>query len=221
MIRGCLRNLLAGIGCGAFLLVGGGLTWHYRAQLTDGVRAFRGLPTAAETAAAVPEGPAGPSPESLRSARAKHERMSRSDGPEFIALSAAEMASLIRDGLDPIGQLAIDSIVVTLSPGRLTMDAALKTDVWGRDELGLLGGLLRPYEPLRVSGTGWILRTGVLAWQPDQFSVRSIPFPGPMIPSIVNRLTGGRDGNMLFGIPATIREARIEAHGVTFYRRVQ
>jgi hypothetical protein len=65
------------------------------------------------------------------------------------------------------------------------------------------------------------LRIGVLAWKPDDFSVRSIPFPGPMIPPIVNRLTGGRDGNMLFGIPATIRDVRIEPHRVTFYRRVQ
>ncbi len=221
MIRGCLRNLLAGIGCGAFLLAGGLFTWQYRSQLADGVRAFRGLPTAAAASAEFQEGPGSPSPEALRSAQAKHERMSRGDGPEFISLSAAEMASLIRDGLDPIGQLALDSIAVTLSPGRLTMVAALKTDVWGQDELGLLGGLLRPYEPLRVSGTGGILRVGVLAWKPDEFSVRSIPFPGPMIPPIVNRLTGGRDGSMLFGIPATIREVRIESNRMTFFRRVQ
>ena len=42
-----------------------------------------------------------------------------------------------------------------------------------------------------------------------------------MIPSIVNRITGGDDGLMLFGVPSTIAEIRIEPNKVTFFRRVQ
>ncbi len=65
------------------------------------------------------------------------------------------------------------------------------------------------------------MRRGVLAWEPTEISVRDVPFPGPMIPPIVNRITGGDDGLMLFGVPSTIAEIRIEPNKVTFFRRVQ
>jgi hypothetical protein len=61
----------------------------------------------------------------------------------------------------------------------------------------------------------------VLAWEPNEFSVRSIPFPRAAIPAIVNRLTGGDTGQMLFGVPSTIAEIRIEPNKMTFFRRVQ
>jgi hypothetical protein len=147
--------------------------------------------------------------------------MARIDGPEFVSLSSAEMAALIRDGLDPVGRRALDSLSVTFEDGRLILEALLVTDVWGKDALGLLGGLLRPYEPLRVAGPARIARRGVLAWEPDEFSVRSIPFPRAAIPPIVNRLVGGDDGRMLFGVPSTIAEIRIEPDRMIFYRRVR
>ncbi len=220
MFTGCLKNIFAMAGCATLfvvVVVGG---WIYRDQLADAYRAFRGDETtvAEEVFEA---GPGSASPEARESAAAKYQRIARIDGPEFVALSAAEMASLIRDALDPIGRRALDSLTVTFEPGRFIMEAQLVTAVWGKDQLGLLGGLLQDLEPMRVAGPARITRRGVLAWEPTEFSVRGIPFPGPMIPPIVNRLTGGDDGLMLFGVPSTIAEIRIEPSKATFFRRVQ
>jgi hypothetical protein len=219
MIGGCLKNVFAMAGCATVFLIAGVAGWQYRTQLTEAYRAFRGESTVAEEA--IQEGPGSPSPEARQSAVAKYQRMARVDGPEFVILSAAEMASLIRDGLDPIGRRALDSLTVTFEDGRFTMEALLVTEVWGKDALGLLGGLLQSHEPLRVAGPAHIVRRGVLAWEPNEFVVRSIPFPRAAIPSIVNRLTGGDSGQMLFGVPSTIAQIRIEPNKMTFYRRVQ
>jgi hypothetical protein len=220
MIGGCLKNMFAMAGCAVILLIAAVAGWQYRTQLSDAFRAFRGEGPVAEEEA-FQEGPGSPSPEARRSAVATYQRMARIDGPEFVVLSAAEMASLIQDGLDPIGRRALDSLTVTFEDGRFIMEARLVTEVWGKDALGLLGGLLQPREPLRVAGPAHIVRRGVLAWEPNEFSVRSIPFPRAAIPAIVNRLTGGDTGQMLFGVPSTIAEIRIEPNKMTFFRRVQ
>ena len=221
MIRGCLRNMFAMAGCATILLVAAIAGWQYRSQLADAYQTFRGVgePTASQED--FREGPGSPSPEARESAIRKYQRMARIDGPEFVILSSAEMASLIRDGLDPVGRRALDSLSVTFEDGRFILEALLVTDVWGKDALGLLGGLLRPYEPLRAAGPARIARPGVLAWEPDEFSVRSIPFLRAAIPPIVNRLAGGDDGRMLFGVPSTIAEIRIEPEKMIFYRRVR
>ena len=213
--------MFAMAGCATILLVTAVAGWQYRSQLTDAYRAFRGVgePTASQEV--FPEGQGSPSPEARESAIRKYQRMARIDGPEFVILSSAEIASLIRDGLDPVGKRALDSLSIAFEDGRFMLEALLVTDVWGRDALGLLGGLLRPYESLRVAGPARIARPGVLAWEPDEFSVRSIPFPRAAIPPIVNRLAGRDDGRMLFSVPSTIAEIRIETDKAIFYRLVR
>ncbi len=220
MIAGCMKNMFAMAGCATLLVLAAVFGWIFRDQLTASYRAFRGDETTVAEEVFV-AGPGSPSPEARESAVAKYQRIARIDGPEFVALSAGEMASLIHDGLDPIGRQALDSLTVTFEPGRFIMEAQLVTAVWGKDQLGLLGGLLHDLEPLRVAGPARVMRRGVLAWEPMEFSVRDVPFPGPLIPPIVNRITGGDDGLMLFGVPSTIAEIRIEHNKVTFFRRVQ
>ena len=219
MIRGCLRNVFVAIGCATVLVLGSMIGWQYRAQFAGVYRAFRGLPVA--PVEEFGEGPGSASAGALRSARRKYEEMSQFDGPESVSMSAAEIASLIRNGLDPTGRRALDSLTVTLEDGRFVMRARLVTEVWGRDALGLLGGFLQPYEPLRVAGPARMERIGILAWEPLEFSVRSIPVPRVAIPPIVNRLTGGDNGLILLGVPAGVTDVRIVPGRATFYRRKQ
>ena len=216
MIGGCFKSVLTTIGCGAMLVVVFVVMWQYRGPLSDAYSAFRGLPVAeADT------GPGRPSPEAFNSAAAKYRLMTRRDGPEFVSMTAAEVASLIWNGLDPVGRRAMDSLTVVLEEGRFVMEAMLVTAVWGREQLGLLGGLLQPLEPLRVVGPARIIRRGVLAWEPAEFAVRSIPLPRTAIPLIVNRLTGSDGGLLLIDVPLTVADVRIRPHNVIFYRRVQ
>ncbi len=137
----------------------------------------------------------------------------------MVSLNASEMASLILDGLDPVGRQALDSLTVQLLDGRFVMRAQLITDVWGREQLGFLSGLLQPREPLRVAGPAQIDRPGVIGWKPDELSVRSLPFPPAAIRPIVNTLTGGTDGTILLPAPTPVGDIRIRPGGVTFYRQ--
>lgn len=212
-MMGCLRSVVAGVMFVLVVLVGGVVAWQYREPIKEAYRAFRG------DGGGMAGGPGGPSDDALASAVDKYGRMARRSGPERVVLDAAEIASLIYDGLDPLGQRALDSLTVTLENGRFIMEAVLVTDVWGKDQLGLLGALLRPVEPLRVAGPAWIERMGVLAWEPTEFAVRAIPFPQGAIPPIVNRLTGGGDGLILIPVPSTVERVEIDGGGAAFYRR--
>jgi hypothetical protein len=158
-----------------------------------------------------------PSDAALRSARWKEAQMERPDGPRSVTLTAAEMASLIQDGLDPVGRRALDSLEVSLAPGRLELRADLLAD----NLSGLFGpfaAMFRSREPMRVSGPAHLARPGVAAWQPDSFVVRAFPFPPGLVPALVDRLTGGEGGAVPIRVPLTVGGVRIAPGGVTFLR---
>ena len=134
-------------------------------------------------------------------------------------LTADEMASLIEDRLAIETRDALDSVTVTLERDRFSLEAKIQTDVFGRDLLGPLRGMIDPLEPIRVSGPAEILAPGVIGWEIDEFRVASFPFPGAAIPVLVDRLTGGEGGAMLIAVPAEVDDMRIRPDGVTFYRR--
>jgi hypothetical protein len=178
-------------------------------------------PAPARSPGPVAESPAPigrPSDAALRAARGKEGAMERPDGPASVALTAAEMASLIEDGLDPVGRRALDSLEVVLAPDRLELRAALVTSNLG-DLLGPFAAMFRPREPMRASGPARVTRPGVVAWEPDSFVVRAFPFPSELVPALVSRLTGGGGGAVPIRVPETVGDVRIAPGGVTFYRR--
>ena len=213
---GCLKNIFAMIGCTTVLLVGGIFGWQYRVQLLDAYEAFR----AAETV--VPESAAAePSDDALQSATRKRAQIAEAGGPGYVVLLPDEMASLVRGGLHPDAARALDSLRLSLQDDRLVLEADLLTEVWGRRTLGPFAGILEPREPLRVAGPARVESPGVMAWTPDEFVVRSLPFPEAAIPSLVNSLTRGSDGAIRFSIPSSVGDVAVRPDGVTFYKRVQ
>jgi hypothetical protein len=216
MIRSCFTNMFASIGCLTVLCLGAVGAWYFRADIAEVYRAV------AEREADVggEQLTTGfPSLAALESAMAKERAIARRDGPERVVLTADEMASLIADRLAPEARQALDTIKVILERDRLTLEAELETEFLGRDLLGPLRGMIDPREAIRVSGPAEIRAPGVLGWEIDEFRVASFPFPGPAIPVLVDRLTGGDGGAMLFAVPAEVDDLRIRPDGVTFYRR--
>ena len=217
-MAGCLKSTFAMVGCLVFVVLGGIAGWHYRGQIGGAFGSLRGvdgqrgpLPTAAATG--------GASIVALRSALMKQGAIERPDGPEVIELTPSEMASIIEAGLEPRARDALDSIEVTLHDDRLTLRASVATRILGRELLGPFAAALGEREPLRVSGGPRGVDDGMLAWVPDSFVVRSFPFPGVVIPKLVNTLTGRSDGAIPVSVPRTVRDVRIRPEGVTFYRR--
>jgi hypothetical protein len=215
---GCLRNAFASVGCATLLVAGGFVAYQYRGPLRGATRTLvaRVLPGAGAAAA---HSTGVPSDAGLRAARHAEQQMARRDGPDSVVLRAAELASLVADGLDARARAALDSLVVTLEPGRFTLTAQLRTERLGRELLGPLAGVLAPREPLRMTGGAVVARPGVVAWRPEEFVVRDFPFPSALVPRLVNAITGGEDGTVSILVPETVGEVDIHGDGVTFYRR--
>ena len=216
-MKGCFKNVFAGIGCLAVSLLVVFGAWYFRAELAQGLRKLVGENGGGAAALTVGH----PSDAGLRSAEGKEAEIGRRDGPERIVLSADEMASIVEDRLTPAAKRAIDSLNVILERDRFSLQGQLLTDVFGRDLLGPLQGIIDPREPIRVSGTTDMRGPGVIAWEIDEFVISSFPFPGPAIPLLVDRLTGGSDGVILIAVPPTVGDVRIRSDGVTFYRRAE
>ncbi len=225
-MRGMLKILLAGIGCLTVFAVSGLVAWQYRAQIAGLYHSATGGggngPGGGEPSAPARQdaGPTGrPSVQALQSARRKQDAMAVPKGPAYLVLTANEMASLIADGLTPVGRQALDSISVTLGQDRFELRAVLRTTKLGSGILGPLTYMLNPWEPVRASGPARVAGVGVAAWEPDSFVVRSFPFPRSTVPMILNRLTGRLDGLVPIPVPPTVGDLRIRPEGVTFYRR--
>ena len=217
MRGGCIKNLLAGVGCLTVLVLLGLGAWQAREQVAGVYRSIvgdGGSPAAAEPTVGVP------SEEALRAAERKEAEMERRGGPGYIVLTADEVASLIVRRLDPAVRAATDSVTVTLYEHRLVLEGQILLEVFGRDLLGPLADFLGSRQPLRIGGGLEVREPGIAAWKCDEFVIRSFPFPEAVIPRLVNRLSGDTAGAFLIPVPSTVGEVYVKPDGVTFYRRV-
>lgn len=215
-MTGCLRNVLAGIGCLTLLILGVAAGYHYRAQLRGLVESVRpGRVAGADTTGA--GGLA--SADALTRARRKERRMASRSGPATVVLTAEELAALIRDGLDPVARGALDSIRVVLARDRFAIQAQLLTAGLERGVLGPLSGMVDAREPVRLAGPAAVAGPGMVAWTPDEIVLRAFPFPAGLVPRLVNAIMGVRSGMVPIAVPPTVGDLRIRENGVTFYRR--
>ena len=196
------------------------LGWVYRAQV-DALY-HRLLPPPAPPAVVTParqaSEPGHPSPAALQTARQKEDAISRPGGPGVVVLSPDEVASLVQAGLVPQARQALDSISVTFGTDRFTLEARVKTAVFG-PSLGSLAGMFNPYEPLKLGGPAEVKRPGRIAWSPDQLVIKNFPFPRSTVPTLVRELTGQTDGAIPIVVPATVGDLKIRPDGVSFYRK--
>lgn len=215
-MTGCLRNAFAGLGVVATLAAAGFGVWHFRERIDKAYHAIgRDQPAADATNSEV----GYYSPKDLETALAKERSIAGNGGPDHVVLSAAEMASVVRDRLDPGARLVLDSIGVRLRRDTLTLVAVLLTGPFGGDLLGPLRGILNPREPLKLSGVAEIREPGVISWSIDEFMVSSFPFPQAAVPLLVKHLTGSPDGVILMTVPPSVLDLTVRPAGITFSRR--
>src|SRR5262245_59780493 len=160
-----------------------------------------------------------PSNKALASALDKQDAMRRPNGPKSVTLSPDEMASLVHYGLQPQARTALDSLGVSLEPGRITLRGYLLTSALGTEFFGPMAMMLNPREPLSVSGPARAAAPGLISWAPDSFIVRSYQLPQGAIPVLVKRLTGSADGTVAIAVPPSVTRITIDAKAVTFSRK--
>jgi hypothetical protein len=220
MTGGCFKNFFATLGCVTVLVAVAIGAWVYRDQLLGVYRSFAdvgddsGGPVFADSVVGLP------SEEALRQAERKEADIGRGSGVGYVRLTADEVAALVQHRLDPVAKQALDSLRVILSDDRLTLVGQMRLDVFGQDLLGPLRDLLGTRQPVRLAGPVTLHAPGRAAWQCDEFVIRAFPFPASVIPRLVNRMTGGTDGAFIIPVPETVGEIRVNADGVTLFRRV-
>lgn len=155
----------------------------------------------------------------LASALDKQDAMRRPNGPKSVTLTPEEMASLVQFSMQPQAREALDSLGVSLEPGRITLHGYLVTASLGSEIFGPMAMMLDPREPLSVSGPARAAAPGLISWVPDTFMVRTYQLPQGAIPMLVRRLTGSADGTVAIAVPPTVTRIKIESGAMTFSRK--
>jgi hypothetical protein len=196
--------LLAGLASGA---------WLFRHQLLALAR-----PRVERVTDALDERTGRPSPASLARARDKVDSLNGWAG-DSIVLTAGEMASLLNDGLPAEVRQHMDSLRLTLSDGRVAVEARLETRALPADVLGPLAGALDPWETVRASGTLARVADGHAAWTVDAVTLRGFTLPEPVSRAIVQRaLAGTAEGAVRFALPRGVGGLMVRPGGVVLYR---
>jgi len=216
MAGGCVKNFFAAVGCLVFLLVVGLGAWLFRDQLGDAYRRVTGREP--PFSMGVDSTIGAPSVDALRSAERKESSI---DGGRsgMVRLTADEVASLVGSRLQPDVRSAVESLRVILYEDRVALEGRIQLTVFGRDLLGPLAGMLDASERVRMAGPLEAGSPGTLSWRCDEFVLVSFPFPYAVIPALVNRMTGRRDGTFPIPVPDTVGDVRVQPDAVILYRR--
>jgi hypothetical protein len=207
---GCVRKALS-IALVFVLAALLALGWHWRHEFGAMWDFWRG-----GTSEPVPASGLA-TPRALASARDKVDSLNgwRADS---VHLTAAELAALLEDGLGAPLRYHLDSLAVTLGPGRVEVTGRLDTGVIPPAAFGPLARVLRPKEWIRIGGDVQAIGDGRGIWRVDGLRIRGVRIPSPMVARLSQAsLGGGSDGAVPFALPAGVRGLRVSADRVTIY----
>jgi hypothetical protein len=210
-MMGCLSAPFKLLGClGLIVALGVGYIYRDRLEL-EGRRLIERIQ------GDVPPSSGRPGVSSLQSAKAKVDSLNgwRADS---VVLTASEFASLVGSGMDRELRSQLDSLRVELLDGEIQVSARLRTERLPREVLGLLGGALRPTEPVRAAGPVRVTRPGAGEWSVRSFQIGDFPVPDEMVPDLVGYALGDpKRKTVPVKVPAGIRAIRVRPDGATLY----
>ena len=211
---GCITR----IGCLVLLAILAVVGWFTRDRWMG---LIRDRDDAAVTATAVTWQPL--TEQAAARARQAVESLGRSDGPVFVNLTGAELASYAVEQL--ARQLpSADSIESMVEADRLSMRASVKLgELGGSGMLGPLAGMLGDRERLKMSGTLRVVRPGLGEFDVKEASLKDFRVPAGMIPRIMSRVARNRPEGVApsalpLRIPRYVGDVRIANGRVTLYR---
>lgn len=138
---------------------------------------------------------------------------------DSVVLSAAEAGALLVDGLPAEARRHLDSVVVTLGPGAVTVRARLETAAIPAGDLGPLAGALDPWEPVTAAGPVTVSRHGEAVWQVRALTLRGITLPEAASRRLIEKALGeADDGAILLALPRGIADLHIRPDGVSLFR---
>lgn len=163
--------------------------------------------------------PATPGPESLARAHDKVDSM-QGWSADSVVLGAAEMASLIEEGLPAKAREHLDSLAVSLGERRVKLSARLETGAIPKDLLGPLAGALDPWERVSAEGPLEATADGRAEWRIDALALRGFTLPAEASRRLIDRaLPGTRDGVVPLVLPRGVARVRVRPTGVALFRK--
>jgi len=211
---GCLKNILAGIGCLVVLLAAVVAGYVYRDELAHLYRRVRGIPERPPAVYATP------SADAARRAEAALGQLSRRGGPSSVELSADQLAALIDRELAHGPSRVFDSIAVALADSQVLVKGSLDVSQLPRRLLGPLSENLGRYEPVVAGGRLAAAADGSVRWTIEQLKLGDLALPKATIPAIIRSLgvAGARDASVPIPLPVPVGDVRVSASGVRLYR---
>jgi hypothetical protein len=213
---GCLRSLIAQVGCLLVLVTLAFFGWVYREQVADVVRRLRGQPPKADVAWVQPAATSADAQGALA-------RLAQRGGPAYVDLSAADVGALLDAALARTGRRVVDSVRVGLRENELRIGGSLDLSGIPRSALGPFQGALGAREPVVIGGPLAVDSAGRLVMTVTTLSVKDFPFPRSTIPTLVRQLRiPGVEGSAV-PVPGItgVGDVRVTAERVRFYRSSQ
>jgi hypothetical protein len=213
---GCLKNVLAGVGCVVVLAAAAVLGFMYRDRLAHLWRRVRG----------VHEPPpivyVAPAPGGAAHAETSLGQLTQRGGPAYVDVAPADLAALIDRELARMPRRVFDSVAVALDSPRVLVRGRLDISAIPQRLLGPLAEGLGRYEPVTAGGVLAAGADGTLRWTLDQLVIRDFPFPASTIPAIVRSFGIARAQGAAVPIPLAmpVGDVRVMASRVRLYRAV-
>lgn len=212
---GCLKSIAYQIGCMITAIVVVVLAFIFREQLVGLYHKLRGTPPRAEAQYIMA------SPEALREARRRLDRLQERGGPAYVDLEAAHVASLIQDAVGTGGR-TLDSVAVGLLDGEIRVRGSLDMSSIPREILpGPLRGIIGQREPVIIGGPMGTDTTGRLHLEVTKLDVANLPMPRALIARLMREARfPGLDGTRV-PLPAMrgVGDVRVTRDHVRVYRQ--
>ena len=210
-------SCLGRLGCLFLLLIGGVVAFLTR---------DRWMSRLTERAAPPPEWEVVNDP-GAKKAGAALDDLKRPNGPAYVVVSAAELASLMVQTAAEHGLPAtLDSVKAAVEDDMVRVRAMVKLeDVRGLDALGPLASMLDKQEPIEFTGTLSVIRPGLGEFRVASVKVAELLLPKAAIPRLLARLDrkarpeGIAPDGIAISIPDYIGDVRVARGQVTLYRR--
>ena len=211
---GCLKNVLAGVGCLVLVVATAVLAFLYRDRLAHLWRSLRGAPEPPPIVYVTP------APGGAAHAEAALHDLARPGGPGYVDVAPADLAALIARELARMPRRVFDSVSVALDSPRVLVKGRLDVSEIPQRLLGPLADGLGRYEPVTAGGVLAAGRDGTLRWTLDQLMIRDFPFPRSVIPAIVRSfgLAHAPDAAVPIQLPVPVGDVRVSPAGVRLYR---
>ena len=159
-------------------------------------------------------------------ARNALDKLSQPNGPVFQTVSAGDVASLAVSGAGRAFGETVDSVAAKVEGNQLTMRARVQTaDLKGK--LGPLASMFGEHEMVELSGTFYVVRSGLGAFHVSSARVGRLTVPQAMIPTLVKEIDGARRPEAMpanavpLPIPGYVGDFRIANGKVNLYKNVK